>query len=224
MVDGEDKSAQWPHVETSGFWTPHEKEQSINVITVLKYARKSGGTASQWLQELALEIQEIAAQHNIQLQYQHIAGIKNIKVDCPSRKEKPLYERKLPKRFFKTIQGTWGPLQLDAFVTRKNTRLPRFWSQNPDLQAEATNAWNQRWMKTGLYLHPPWKFIPRVLRKLKSDRAKKTVFITPNWKSQYWWLMVLQQSLTMLITFKICKQWFLAAWLLSGNSNSKNKN
>lgn len=125
-----------PHVKASGFWASHEKEQSINVrelktilfalklhakkyegavikifsdnITALKYARRSGGTASLWLQELALEIQEITAQRNMQVQYQHIAGIKNVQADRLSRKEKPLYEWKLPRRFFQIIQGTWG--------------------------------------------------------------------------------------------------------------------
>ncbi|KAG1138405.1 hypothetical protein G6F37_011354 [Rhizopus arrhizus] len=55
------------------------------------------------------------------------------------------------------VQGIWGPQKLDFFATRANTRLPRFWSLNPDPQAEATNAWNQRWMEIGQYLRLPWK-------------------------------------------------------------------
>lgn len=38
------------------------------------------------------------------------------------------------------VQEMWSPLKLDAFATRADTRLPRLWSLNLDLQAEATNV------------------------------------------------------------------------------------
>ncbi|KAG1032972.1 hypothetical protein G6F25_010875 [Rhizopus arrhizus] len=81
-------------VSTSGFWTQQEKELSINVrelttilfalqlhaqnakncsikiftdnITALKYVTKAGGTSSVLLQDLAIKIQEIINQHNLQ--------------------------------------------------------------------------------------------------------------------------------------------------------------
>ncbi|KAG1369239.1 hypothetical protein G6F61_012504 [Rhizopus arrhizus] len=81
-------------VSTSGFWTQQEKELSINVrelttilfalqlhaqnakncsikiftdnITTLKYVTKAGGTSSVLLQDLAIKIQEIINQHNLQ--------------------------------------------------------------------------------------------------------------------------------------------------------------
>ncbi|KAG0943812.1 hypothetical protein G6F29_011592 [Rhizopus arrhizus] len=80
-----------PLVTTSGFWTQEEVQQSINVrelktilfaiqlharkcenstikifsdnMTALKYTTKSGGTASEVLQDLAIRIQELSQQH-----------------------------------------------------------------------------------------------------------------------------------------------------------------
>ncbi|KAG1454318.1 hypothetical protein G6F56_007347 [Rhizopus delemar] len=111
-------------METNGFWTEIEKETSFNVreiqtilfalqlhakrfknsmihifsdnITALKYAKKSGGTASPILQELALEIQEITTAHKLTIHYQHISGVKNVRADQLSRKARLLYEWKLP--------------------------------------------------------------------------------------------------------------------------------
>lgn len=233
-------------IETAGYWSPEERELSINVrelktilfalqlhakefgdslikvysdnITALKYAKKSGGTASQYLQELALAIYELTARHNIQVQYQHVQGVKNVRADFLSRRKKPLYEWKLPRRFFKMIQAQWGPLKLDAFATRENTRLPRFWSLQPDPQAEALDAFKQKWIKTGMYLHPPWKLIPKVIRKIQEDQVKSAVLVTPNWPSQFWWPLVLHRSQAAPLTFQLNKQWSLTAWLLSGRT------
>lgn len=235
------------HVETAGHWKRQESDLSINLrelkpilfalqlhakeyeggvikiysdnVTALKYAKKSGGTVSLFLQELALEIQEVTATYNLQVRYQHIQGIKNVQADALSRKKKPLYEWKLLRRFFKKIQEQWRPLKINAFATRANTRLRRFWGLNPDPQAEATNAWRQRWLKTGIYLHSPWKLIPKALRKLKADRVKTAVLITPSWQSQFWWPMVLHQSIAKPLTFKVNKLWSLTAWKLSGRIN-----
>lgn len=109
------------HTETAGYWKEEEKDLLINVrelktiafvpqhherefegvlikifsnnITALKYAKKSREeTASPWLQELALEVQEIVVKHNLQVQYKHIQSIKNIKADQLSRQKRPLYE------------------------------------------------------------------------------------------------------------------------------------
>ncbi|KAG1037169.1 hypothetical protein G6F43_012917 [Rhizopus delemar] len=136
LVEEPSIAVEWPPDHTQG----SERTRS------LKYAKKSGGTASLFLQGLALEIQEVTATYNLQVRYQHIQGIKNVQADALSRKKKPLYEWKLPRRFFKKIQEQWRPLKINAFATRANTRLRRFWSLNPDPQAEAINAWRQRWL------------------------------------------------------------------------------
>ena len=50
-------------------------------MTAIKYTTKAGGTSSPFLQELAIQIQDITNQYQLQIQYQHIAGVKNIEAD-----------------------------------------------------------------------------------------------------------------------------------------------
>lgn len=161
------------HIKTSGFWNNIEKGDSINVrelktikpalqlhakkytgkrllliiytdnTTALKYALKSGGTASVLLQELALDIQDIIIKHDLELSYKHIAaGVLNTAADSLSRIKKPLYEWKLPRRHFKKLESQWGRMMIDAFASREKTRTRRFWSHLPDPEAEATDAFN----------------------------------------------------------------------------------
>jgi hypothetical protein len=181
--------SEW--VTTSGFWTPEEREESINVrelktilfalqihrrnatnthirlftdsITALKFVKKHGGTSSLQLQELAIEIQQLITANNITIDFQHIPGKNNTIADRLSRRARPVYEWKLPKWWFRKIQRRWGRRILDAFAAHHNRQLPRYWSRLPDPQAEAIDAFAQQWPKKGLFLHPPWKLIPRVL-------------------------------------------------------------
>ncbi|KAG2236264.1 hypothetical protein INT48_008624 [Thamnidium elegans] len=104
-------------VQTAGFWTNEEKNDSINVrelktiyyailihakkvnnvdmkiysdnMTALKYVTKAGGTASFALQDLAVKIQDICNLHHLTVQYQHIPGVQNVKADQLSRSKKP---------------------------------------------------------------------------------------------------------------------------------------
>lgn len=112
-------------IQTSGFWTPAKRGLSINVrelkailfalqmhgpnargwnikmymdnITALKYVTKSGGTASLFLQDLAIQIQETINKYNMMVHFQHIPGIQNIQSDKLSRQKTPLYEWNLPR-------------------------------------------------------------------------------------------------------------------------------
>lgn len=123
-------------IQTAGFWTPAEKEQSINVrelktiyyallihskrlkhttikilsdnMTALKYVTKAGGTASFALQDLAVKIQDLCNLHHLTVQYQHIPGILNVTADQLSRSKKPLYESTIPKKMFQFIYKNGG--------------------------------------------------------------------------------------------------------------------
>ncbi|KAG1142990.1 hypothetical protein G6F37_012541 [Rhizopus arrhizus] len=201
-------------IQTYGFWTAAEKTLSINVRelmgiyfalklhgpnfrnctikvltdnkTSIKYTTKAGGTASVHLQDYAVKIQDLCNMYNLNVIYQHIKGVDNVEADQLSRTKKPLYESTIPKRFFRTIQSLWGPLDIDMFASRQNTQLPRYWSLRPDPQAMATDAFLQQWPMIGLYAYPPWKLIPPVLRLIKKKRIRRIVLVTPWWPTQFW--------------------------------------
>lgn len=236
-------------IETAGHWTPAERENSINVrelktilfalqmhgnaaknqtikilsdsMTALKYVRKAGGTSSPLLQDLALQIQEITNQFNLTVLYEHIPGVKNIDADRLSRIKTPLYEWKLPHRWFKKIQKTWGRCRIDAFAARHNTQLPLFWSHLPDPAATATDAFRQTWPKRGLFLHPPWNLIPKVLHQFRQQRVAEAILVTPWWTTQFWFPMILQLTNESPILMPINRKWTLAAWRLSRNAGKQ---
>jgi hypothetical protein len=236
-----------PIMQTSGFWNHEDRLDSINVrelktilyalklhkndyanktieiftdnITALKYVTKQGGTSSPILQALALEIQELLLKFNITIQCAHIAGIKNVVADRLSRIKKPAHEWSLPKTWFKWIctQFKIRPV-VDAFASKSNTCLPTYWSYQPDPGAAAVDAFQQQWPAKGLFLHPPWKLIPQVLMKMKKDRVKTALMITPMWPTQHWWPMVMAHSRTPPLRLELSRQKILCAWLLSGNT------
>lgn len=96
---------------------------------------------------------------------------------------------------FQLITKTWGKiLTVHAFAAHHNHQLPVYWSSQEDPFASKINAFNQNWKRNGLYLFPPWKLIPKVLWKMKQDRTKKAVLVTPLWTSQFWFPAILQME------------------------------
>ncbi|KAG1135531.1 hypothetical protein G6F38_012729 [Rhizopus arrhizus] len=150
-------------------------------MTALKFVTKSGGTSSPILQNLAVKIQDICNQYNLKVEYHHIPGVNNIQADQLSRQrmESPLYEAMIPNHIFNKINKKWGPLTIDAFASRQNRQLHQFWSLRPDPEATALDAFNQRWTTRGMYLFPPWKFIPQTIIQLKRQKIRDAALITP---------------------------------------------
>jgi hypothetical protein len=233
-------------MEVAGFWTSPQKEESINVrelttiwyalrlhvksienthvqiytdnMTALKYVTKAGGTASIQLQDLALQIHELISKHNITVSFQHIRGIHNTVADRLSRTQLPWYEQKLPTKLFKRIEGRWGRRKIDAFAAAHNHQTKIYWSLVPDPQAAAVNAFHQRWPANGLYLYPPWMLIPQVLRKLRTDRVKEAILVTPFWTTQFWFPMVQQLAKDEPMLLRLSSRLTLSVWRLSGRS------
>lgn len=115
-------------MKTHGYWKEEEKQWSINVrelmvihfalklhgpnfrnrtikiftdnTTSIKYTTKAGGSASPLFQEIAIKIQELCNKFfGIEVYYQHVKkGILNTEAGTLSRKQVPVYERRLPRR------------------------------------------------------------------------------------------------------------------------------
>jgi hypothetical protein len=169
-----------------------------------------------------VEIQEICNQQQYKVIYQHIPGIQNIQADALSRQshQSPLYEATLPKTVFNKINKHWGPLMIDAFASRTNNQLTKYWSLQPDPTATATGALAQKWLKKGMYLLPPWKLIPQVIQQIRKQNIQKTVLITPNWPTQHWYPLITQlHQIQPPQQFRL-KGWTMTAWLLSGKKEN----
>ena len=75
---------------------------------------------------------------------------------------------------------------LDPFACRATALTARYCSLRPDPDALARNGFSVAWADEMLWLNPPWELIPRVLYKLRCEKAVG-ILIAPIWTSQTWW-------------------------------------
>lgn len=100
----------------------------------------------------------------------------------------------LDRTFFDSLDSVYGPHSVHRFGTSCNAGLPHYnspvWDQNllPD------NELNQDWGKGNInWVNPPFKRIPLVLDKIKTDRATATVTL-PVWRAHLWWAPVVSAA------------------------------
>ncbi len=92
---------------------------------------------------------------------------------------------RLPPAVFADLQRRWGPHQVDRFASAESALLPRWNSLDSD-GAEAIDAFSVPWSNSNSYINAPWDLLPRVVAKLRDERAPATV-IAPDWPAQLWW-------------------------------------
>jgi len=105
-----------------------------------------------------------------------------------NRAEKP--SRTITTRNDWTIRGdvleeVWHRMDLrppiDAFADDRNHHLHLYWTYFPSPHASGTDAMAQVWhRRQPLQIKPPWGMIPRILAKLKDDKAR-AVIGAPRW-------------------------------------------
>ena len=89
----------------------------------------------------------------------------------------------------------WGPLEVDLFATRLSRQLPRFVSWRPDPKAESLNAWAQDWSKFRGYAFPTCSLLGRCLKQVLTQSVPALVLITPVWRTQPWYPLLLELSI-----------------------------
>jgi hypothetical protein len=78
--------------------------------------------------------------------------------------------------------------QLDLFASRLNTKCKRFYSFRLDPDGEGWDALSpdKSWSGELAYAAPPPHLIPRVIQKVRQDRARILIFV-PYWPLSLWW-------------------------------------
>ncbi len=126
----------------------------------------------------------------VRVRAEHVPGVLNATADYLSRRwDRSDYQ--LHPRLFRLVQRRWGPFSIDAFATRINAQLPRYWSYHHDVGAVAVDALAQRWSDERVYGNPPFRLILRICRLLVRQAASATL-IVPYWPSQAWWPVLRQ--------------------------------
>ena len=156
-------------------------------ITVAAYINKQGGTHSPSLNSLAAQFWNWCHAHAIVPTASYLPGQENVIADFLSRGRTLPSEWTLHPRVFAQVQTRLGPLQVDLFASSLNHQLPRYCTRARDPEAWKTDAFSFHWGGIRGYAFPPIALIPRILAKIRQDRAC-VVLIAPWWPRRPWFL------------------------------------
>ena len=85
------------------------------------------------------------------------------------------------------ILRTFGPLHVDLFASVLNAQLRRYCTKTLDPAMWRLDAFSFRWEGFTDYAFPPISIIPRILQKVRQDRAT-ILLIAPWWPKRTWFL------------------------------------
>ncbi|KAJ1135528.1 hypothetical protein NDU88_001967 [Pleurodeles waltl] len=176
---------------------PSLRGQSVQILTdnttTMWYINKQGGVGSYLLCREALRLWCWAQDHQICLMANHLAGVLNVRADVLSRHFSLDHEWRLHPDVVLHIFEMWGTPQVDLFATRENAHCPLFGSLQYPMQGALGDAFQMSWNGQLLYTFPPIRLIPRVLRKVRQDRAQ-VILVAPDWPRRVWYTDLLQLS------------------------------
>ncbi|KAJ1165465.1 hypothetical protein NDU88_005893 [Pleurodeles waltl] len=201
-------------LEVKGLWTPVEQRFHINLLelravrlalkaflpsirgqsvqiltdntTAMWYINKQGGVGSYLLCREALRLWSWLQDHKICLVAHHLARALNLRADVLSRRSSVDHEWRLQPDLVLYIFQIWGYPQIDLFATQDNAQCPLFCSLQYPVQGALGDAFQMSWKGQLLYAFPPIPLIPRVLRKIRQDRAQ-VILIAPDWPRRVWY-------------------------------------
>ncbi|XP_024071350.2 uncharacterized protein LOC112117576 [Terrapene carolina triunguis] len=177
------------HLACTAFLT-HFHGRVVRVLTdntaAMYYINKQGGTHSLALCWEALALWEFCIAHDISLRAAHLPGVRNMQADRLSRVFSPQYEWSLLSEVTHRLFQEWGTPQIDLFATRWNQRCPQFCSRGGVGKDTILDAFLMSWSGQLLYAFPPLPLIPKVLEKVKVDKAR-VILIAPAWPRQHWY-------------------------------------
>ena len=215
---------------------PYIRHQNVLVrtdnVTVAAYINRQGGTHSVRLNTLAAQLWAWCRHQGITPMASHIPGQENLIADFLSRGRVLPSEWTLHPRVVTRLSRTFGPLRVDLFASALNARLPRYCARAQDPAAWQIDAFSLRWTGLGAYAFPPFPLIPRVLQKIREDKAW-VLLIAPRWPRRIWYREIIDllagHPLTLPLRPDLLTQplsgtrhphlssLHLTAWPLSGN-------
>lgn len=191
-------------------------------MTTVSHIRKQGGTVSPRLSSIAEEIWNLAIANDVNIQIRWIPGKDNVDADRLSRLGHDRNDWKLNPREFRKLSKEWGPFTIDLFATRVNKQVERFYSWGPEPGSSAIDALAQPWKNENAWANPPWSLIPKIIRKIRNEKACSLTMITPDWPSASWY-PVLRDLTSDFVLLTACDDLFLPGLLGSEQPVGKPK-
>ncbi len=144
------------------------------------------------LNPLAENIAKVCKENKIQLAVKWIRCTENQTADRLSRFV-DLDDWGVTDEFFQSIQKQWMVCDFDRFASAANTKCPRFSSKFLEEGCDSVDAFSSNWRGAVNWLVPPPVHIPKVVRHLKSCKAKG-ILICPKWPSARFWPFLFSSS------------------------------
>ena len=136
---------------------------------------------------MAQEIWQWCERKGIWISAAHIPGIKNVEADKLSREMHADTEWKLDQALLRdTLTILDAQPTTDLFASRINTQFALYASYTADPQAHIIDCFSVHWGDFSVYCFPPFRVLPRVLQKIKRDKASGVV-VASTWKNQPFW-------------------------------------
>lgn len=152
----------------------------------ISYINRYGGCRSIKLNSIAKCICQWCELKNIWIYMSYINTALNKIADAESRMTIDDTDFKLTQESFDLVVCHFGNPTIDLFASHHTAQCLRFISWFPDPGSIGVDAFTIDWSTEFFYAFPPFCLITRVLRKIKSDKARGIV-VVPNWKSQPWY-------------------------------------
>jgi len=95
--------------------------------------------------------------------------------------------------YFAMIDNRWGPHSCDMFSSNENNLCSKFYSLHWCRGTSGVNCFGFDWSIDNSWIHPPFRVIGKIWRKLRMHGSKATI-IVPLWTSATWWHLVAPDS------------------------------
>ena len=206
-------------LSASGRWSQRESKHHINYLELLAsfhalqcfvsnsrsihvrlaldnsaavaYINNMGGVRSPLLDSLSRSIWEWCKLRDIFISAQ--PGKAKNQADTLSREISSNLEWSINDEVFhEVISQTFIP-EIDLFASRLNANTAKFISWHPQPGAVAVDAFSLSWGNMNCYAFPPFSLLPRVLAKIRHDKAV-VLLIAPVWPTQSWYPLLLKLS------------------------------
>lgn len=224
---------------TWGFWNSSEKQYHINYlellaafngiksfaknhsncniilridnITAISYINRMGGIRFPHLNDITQQIWKWCESRKIIIFASYVNTRENVIADWASRQKPTESEYSLSQTAFQKITNIFGIPQIDLFASYQNKKCQIFVSWHPDPQSSFIDAFTLNWGNFFFYAFPPFSLLPRVLKKIKAEKAKGIV-VYPLWKTQPWFPVLENLQITKPINFYSDKSLLLSPY------------
>jgi hypothetical protein len=134
---------------------------------------------------------DLLRQYHVKLVASYINTKANTRADFLSRISVKS-EWEISDLLFNALRAEWGDFTVDRFASLSTTKCKRY-NSLALTPGSMGDAFAQSSTRHNNWLNPPFALVPRVLQKLRQDRAGG-VLVVPYWPSQPWWPLLLQLS------------------------------